>query len=225
MRNALKNNLETALGKSERVGDWEKLPPYGEGAERLKTPVGKFLNNPLWLVENDASILDATMAATAANVQHRLITVKLRSENWHLTLDTRSTHKCDGKGARTIRYAGGDKCFRLYKIPGYALEPENKPEPADDAFYEKLDDYGLGPSGLGDDDGLTRYYGAILDCYRRKGKDGELDMEEAVTPGGEAPACFFNLRVAKLGNGRGCSGGPHGSPGKCIGWSFKELEK
>jgi hypothetical protein len=222
MSDTLTFNLETALGHPDRVNDWESLPSYGR-VDNLKTPVGKFLNNPLWLVENDSNALKTLMSATAKNVEHKLIDTKLKSEKLYLTLDTRGgdKFKCDGKGARTINYAGGDKCFRLFKVPGFENKNENRPEPADDGLYEKLDKYGLGG------DGLTAYYQSILACYRAKGKDGQLDENDALVPGGQGPVCFFNLPVTKLGTGSACSGGAHanfGATGNCINWKHHDLE-
>lgn len=222
MSDTLTANLETALGHPDRVNDWESLPSYGY-VDNLKTPIGKFLNNPLWLVENDSNALKALMSATAKNVEHKLIDTKLRSEKLYLTLDTRGgdKFKCEGKGARTINYAGGEKCFRLFKVPGFENKNENRPEPAGDALYEKLDKYGLGG------DGLTAYYQSILACYQEKGKDGQLDENDALVPGGKGPGCFFNLPVTKLGTGTACSGGAHanfGATGNCINWKHHDLE-
>lgn len=209
-------NLETALGKSERVKDWDSLPSFGN-VGNLKTPVGKFLNNPLWLIENDSEALKAVMASTTANVQYKIIDMKLRSENYYLTLDKRTTEKCEGKGARTFNYAGGDKCFRLYKIDSFT--GDKKAKAADDDHYDKMAKYGL------KDDTLTQYYQQILECYQKKGKDGELDSEEGVVPGGAAPTCFFSLRTAKLEKGTGCDMGFGGNTKNCNPFTSVDLEK
>ncbi|CAI6333624.1 unnamed protein product [Periconia digitata] len=106
MTDALKRNLETLLGRSEQVTEWDTLPAFGNTGS-LKTGLGKFLNNPIWLLENDSESLKAIMATAATNIQYKLIDMKLRSERYHLTLDNRGNN-CDGKGARTINYAGGE---------------------------------------------------------------------------------------------------------------------
>lgn len=218
MSKGLQNNLETALGKSEQIKNWDKLPAFGK-TDKLKTPVGKFLNNPIWLLSNDATVLEMVMAATATNVQYKMIDIKLQSENWYLTEDTRFNNKCERKGARWINYAGSNRCFQLYKISGRNTRKDT-PEPADDKFYDKMAKYGL------EGDVLTKYYQTILDCYQKKGSQGDLDTDAMVVPGGSMPTCFFSLRVMKILNGRGCdSGGVHGHGRNCHHWKPEDLER
>ncbi|PVH98970.1 hypothetical protein DM02DRAFT_656853 [Periconia macrospinosa] len=217
MSDSLQNSLWRALGRSQEVKDWDKLPAFGN-TKNFKTPVGKFLNNPIWLLENDADVLDKAMAAAARNIEYKMIDMKLRSENWYLTEDTRTTNKCDRKGARKMKYAGKKKCFQLYKFSGWHTV-KDKPEPADDKFYDKMAKYGL------EDEALTKYYRAILDCYQKKGKNGELDTNKAVIPGGSMPTCFFALRAAKIKVGSGCDQGAHGRMFNCETWRDEELEK